>query len=441
MADSAFTIGGGALAVLGLAMLCFALLHDRARGRLRCPKCWYDLTGSPVEAGSITCSECGFTPKHGRQLLKTRRRWRTALLAVILLAMGAAAAISPTVSRDGWLRVVPTTALIFAFPDLLESMPDATAELADRLEENRAWAWQWRWLLTKSDDARIPHADVEFIVRSRWPDDLPLHCMATLSTSSDFDAWTQRLPVRARLVSLFDPGSAPVPLELGSRFAGFFLPTQFGPTEVELGVPPSGAEQLQIALVIELHRNSSWQRIYERVFTLDVQVGGSLDEHIVLDASDDSSQYIKIAHGFDLRSTHLSVVQLPHARTLERLQKFKQLAAPAAVELRRDGEYVASWRIWLTGEPEELSKSTWWTARRDTIDSFRLPSHLRGSKRPFGTLEYEEFAWSVHVRGDPTRALLNTKAEAAWAGEFTAPLHLLESPSISAYRSWAAPTD
>src|SRR6267142_2750442 len=87
------------LALAGLWLLYWSLLRDRSRGRRRCPKCWYDMSGTP---GSLTCSECGSIAKRERKFFKTRRRWRWALLAISLLLLTAPCASIPNASRDGW---------------------------------------------------------------------------------------------------------------------------------------------------------------------------------------------------------------------------------------------------------------------------------------------------------------------------------------------------
>ncbi len=63
-----FWIGGGGIGLLALALLYWSLLHDRARGRRRCLKCWYDMSRTPT----LTCSECGWTAKREKKLVKTR---------------------------------------------------------------------------------------------------------------------------------------------------------------------------------------------------------------------------------------------------------------------------------------------------------------------------------------------------------------------------------
>jgi hypothetical protein len=72
------------LAALGLILFYFALFHNRAKGRPRCPKCWYDMTGNT--ALPARCPECGHLTQAPTGLLKTRRRWRWAPLALLLIA-------------------------------------------------------------------------------------------------------------------------------------------------------------------------------------------------------------------------------------------------------------------------------------------------------------------------------------------------------------------
>jgi len=78
---------------LGIAFLAAALfvlarfaIGDRARGRRRCPKCWYDM------AGVIgACPECGRKIRSERELARTRRPRRWMALALVLLSAALAA--------------------------------------------------------------------------------------------------------------------------------------------------------------------------------------------------------------------------------------------------------------------------------------------------------------------------------------------------------------
>lgn len=88
MGDWIFTALMWCLLALGLAVLAWALLHDRPRGRTRCPKCWYDMAGMEpdAETHAWTCPECGKVTKKAQRLRKTRRRWGFGTLGLVVLA-------------------------------------------------------------------------------------------------------------------------------------------------------------------------------------------------------------------------------------------------------------------------------------------------------------------------------------------------------------------
>lgn len=86
----------------------WALLWDRARGRRRCPKCWYDMAGVP----GMRCPECGREAKSERRLGRTRRRWRWAATGALAVLAGGSAAAFPTVQRDGWTALVPVPVML-----------------------------------------------------------------------------------------------------------------------------------------------------------------------------------------------------------------------------------------------------------------------------------------------------------------------------------------
>ncbi len=120
-------------ALLGCAaawLLHRGLNRDRARGKRRCPRCWYDLTGipakpaaaEPAEAPRWTCPECGHETTNERHLLKTRRHWLQASGGVFLAICSYAAAFAPQGIETGWTGLVPTTVLMYVAP------PDAPFE-------------------------------------------------------------------------------------------------------------------------------------------------------------------------------------------------------------------------------------------------------------------------------------------------------------------------
>jgi hypothetical protein len=61
-----FEAAGGVVSLGGLLLILAALFRDRPRGRRRCPKCWYNLSGTP---GTLKCSECGHEAKREKRLV------------------------------------------------------------------------------------------------------------------------------------------------------------------------------------------------------------------------------------------------------------------------------------------------------------------------------------------------------------------------------------
>src|SRR5262245_52001558 len=105
------TTVGAAFALAGLALVAWALFRDRARGRRRCPGCWYDIAGVPADPVPDrhgqqvrTCPECGRRTPGERPLLRTRRQWRLAAAGVLVMWLGPYAWMTaPRIRSQGWL--------------------------------------------------------------------------------------------------------------------------------------------------------------------------------------------------------------------------------------------------------------------------------------------------------------------------------------------------
>jgi hypothetical protein len=118
-------VAAGVLVAAALGMGAWALLHDPGRGRQRCPRCRYDMSGS----ASLTCPECGHIAASDRALFKRHRHRRLAAAAALLLA--AAVCIPPVTmaARYGSWRLAPTELLAWTLP---WSGPTARREIANR---------------------------------------------------------------------------------------------------------------------------------------------------------------------------------------------------------------------------------------------------------------------------------------------------------------------
>jgi hypothetical protein len=144
------------LVLLAAGVIGWGLFWDRSRGRARCPKCWYDLTGA-VDKGSqaLKCPECGHTARHAGELFKTRRRIRGAWVAALPLLAAQVLWNLDRIKQEGWPGAVPTPVLAAGVsgPD-----PDVDAKHSARFLELRGvlderhhrgevgplGAWIWR---------------------------------------------------------------------------------------------------------------------------------------------------------------------------------------------------------------------------------------------------------------------------------------------------------
>ncbi len=138
------------LGLLGLWLLYWSLLKDRAKGKRRCPKCWYDMSATE----GLRCSECGNEAKREKKLFKTRRRLRWAFVAIGILIAGHVTHTVPRIQKAGWIGTIPTTALISVFPwqhkmrwnTTLAYQPGwggaISSELQRRIKANETWHWQ-----------------------------------------------------------------------------------------------------------------------------------------------------------------------------------------------------------------------------------------------------------------------------------------------------------
>ena len=109
---------GMSVCLFALCLTIWAFIGDRARGRMRCPKCWYDMSGSQ----GLQCPECGRAARNEQQLSKSRRpRWAFVLAVLMIVPAVYAMAVGKQVEEDGYLAAVPTWFLIAGWNHLPES--------------------------------------------------------------------------------------------------------------------------------------------------------------------------------------------------------------------------------------------------------------------------------------------------------------------------------
>jgi hypothetical protein len=88
-----------AVSLLGVWLAAWAIYGDPARGRRRCPTCWYDMSGTPA---SRRCPECGHACEEEKDLLRPRRRRFLATIGIFLAFTPGAWALVATGIERGW---------------------------------------------------------------------------------------------------------------------------------------------------------------------------------------------------------------------------------------------------------------------------------------------------------------------------------------------------
>lgn len=143
-----------ATAIVSVLLLLWALAGDRARGRRRCPRCWYQLgVAGSVASVPLQCSECGHRVSNVRKLSRTRRRWRSAVVACLIGLIAATLAVAPGARLRGWPGAIPSTVMVSVWPVSVEdwvakSMAGRTindpviSELDRRIQDGELWNWQ-----------------------------------------------------------------------------------------------------------------------------------------------------------------------------------------------------------------------------------------------------------------------------------------------------------
>ncbi|MCC7388373.1 MAG: hypothetical protein IT431_06355 [Phycisphaerales bacterium] len=155
-------LSGGVLAAAGLALLWWSLLRDRARGRRRCPRCWYDMGGVP----GLVCPECGWDARRERRLGRTKRKWRWAAIGGLVWIIAFSLGVTPRVRLYGPASLLPTTLLLWASPTIEQTWTTSDNEYLAWLEKQhdgmmieisrRASTrdssladWQWRYWIER----------------------------------------------------------------------------------------------------------------------------------------------------------------------------------------------------------------------------------------------------------------------------------------------------
>lgn len=167
----AWNSAAAALSVFWISLFVWAWRGERPRGRRRCARCWYDMSG----ASSLLCPECGREAKTPADLYRPRRRRKLAALAAIAMLTAPAAWVWPRFQQGGPVAIVPSTVLIAGFEWLPQPLvytvgAGPASALSDRADDRALWRWQETWLdararrlFLRTDSYRVLERAARFI--------------------------------------------------------------------------------------------------------------------------------------------------------------------------------------------------------------------------------------------------------------------------------------
>jgi HEAT repeat protein len=138
-----FWFAGWLLLLLGAVLTLRALFGDLARGRKRCPKCWYDMSGAP----GLQCPECGRKAKSPRALFRTRRKPFQAVAGMAVVFLALVAWRVPLAISKGWWAAVPTPALVVLLQFWDDDAQGVFQRVQGRLAANPTSLGSWEKLL------------------------------------------------------------------------------------------------------------------------------------------------------------------------------------------------------------------------------------------------------------------------------------------------------
>lgn len=189
MPDALWFISALLLLISAVALGTWALFWDRARGRVRCPKCQYRMEG--IAAATVTrkgkqltghvCPECGTVAQSEKDLRRTYRRWRVVPLVPAMLLASHFVSKVPEIQSRTRRAAVPTPLLVSLWPvDFLIDDPVGSDELAsraywrwpqpiERLWVNRLCKYQLNELQSAHDPQRPALHTRAYDLRELWP--------------------------------------------------------------------------------------------------------------------------------------------------------------------------------------------------------------------------------------------------------------------------------
>ncbi len=446
----------GGIAFVGcLGVTWWGLFGDRARGRRRCPRCWYDLSHSP----GMQCAECGHTAASERHLFRTRRRVLPALAAALIASLGASWALERAQQR-GWVTMLPTRVIVMSLPLVGGAYGELTTELTTRIGRSKlsngqlqdvvdrciagdrlarpvspSWEGKYGVLLDYCRSnapkelnldpalARLP-ARVEITSRRVWPEDAPL-CL-------DLDVrdwWPAGTECRVLLTPEW-AGGQPVTVW---RDAAPSVPRGFGnpsgrtrPYPLVIDPPPTSPAVFEVVLerLVPAGEDPAWEPVQRERISVEFELDGFLSEtvHPNVDEQLDAAVRSTFSQGVVKWTSGRSPVRVRFdPRSTYRLGA-QDTAIGASVDVLHDGVLARRLEIWWPTEPVRDGEVGWVVAFED--------------EDLITSANAEDGRWQLRVRGDPVLALRAGAVESYWAGDFIVPLEIDRRDTVAPPKYW-----
>ncbi len=443
--------GAGLLSPVMVYFAWRALFRDRANGRRRCPKCWFDMSYTP----GVRCGECGFSAQDEKQLRRTRRRYGLAVLA-ILACVGVAVGLNFRMGDRGMLSLVPTKALILSLPFTMDIDGELYGELEMRMRSQEFSPAEWRMLFgrcAKGDGAREPFND-EWIasygrvirdwrpVLGQDPElDAVLLAIDAHVTGSTRETWPVDVTPTIEIVAQdWWPTGIQTRITATPRLENapstrFYKDNDYNrrpPFQLRLTGLANGASEVVIDFTVERNADADdpqWEDAGGFAMTVPIMREGMLADTFtpvddeVLDLAMQEVFTGNVTRWSEGRSRLRFNVNSRATRT----DSAEDVAIGAIVELLYDGQLARRLDLWwLASDPQ----SEWDIVFEDE------PLLMQATN--------DDSEWEMRVVGDPEVALRAGEAAYYWAGEFTVPMQLrrgrrTEAPSPPWWRDLVEP--
>lgn len=447
------------------ALTWWGLFGDRARGRRRCPRCWYDMTGTP---GRL-CPECGREARHEKSLFRARRR----LLPAAAGALAASLGVTWTIEQNrntGWMSMVPTRLLVACLP--LAGARDSllVEEIEARGGRRTLTAAQWESIADRcvSGDFRARPATERWqqkygrlveLVDSQAPLGLDvgsrlLQLPPYLNVRSDRPWPAGVTPCLQLQLRHWWPAGTECRLELSPEW-GAEAPLVFDRNNPRsrsgyaLVVPAEAAADGRIHLQAVVKRRDApripgtpgtpgtgtesgtdpaqWQTVLARAIDVPITVTEeSLEEMIAPEVDPAVQEAVRevFSLGVVKWATGPSPLRVRYDPAPTRRSSFDGLAIGARVEIFRESVLARRLDIWWRAGVSAQSQRG--SGFRVDYEDLALVSQAN----------QEDGLWQMTVRGDPLLALRAGEASRYWAGEFTLPLKVDRHRRTAPPREW-----